>query len=86
MGEEPFRRKFQFVAAAAVLGIAAATVPMAAALPVSVGGQALPSLAPMLARVTPALEASLREGEWEIAAWRAAPDRIAYLLAVVAPE
>ena len=33
----------------------AATVPMAAALPVSVGGQALPSLAPMLARVTPAV-------------------------------
>ena len=33
----------------------AATVPMAAALPISVGGQALPSLAPMLARVTPAV-------------------------------
>ena len=33
----------------------AATVPMAAALPASVGGQAMPSLAPMLARVTPAV-------------------------------
>ena len=33
----------------------AATVPMAAALPISVGGQAMPSLAPMLARVTPAV-------------------------------
>ena len=33
----------------------AATVPMAAALPVSVSGQTLPSLAPMLARVTPAV-------------------------------
>ncbi|RYH10392.1 trans-aconitate 2-methyltransferase [Tropicimonas sp. IMCC6043] len=36
--------------------------------------------------VTPAPEAALRDGEREIAAWRAAPDRIAYLLAVVAPE
>ena len=35
--------------------IPAATVPMAAALPASVGGQAMPSLAPMLARVTPAV-------------------------------
>jgi len=33
----------------------AATVPMAATLPASVGGQMLPSLAPMLARVTPAV-------------------------------
>ncbi|HEY5613061.1 MAG TPA: trypsin-like peptidase domain-containing protein, partial [Lysobacter sp.] len=33
----------------------ATTVPMVAALPVSVDGQALPSLAPMLARVTPAV-------------------------------
>ena len=33
----------------------AASVPMAAALPASVGGQAMPSLAPMLARVTPAV-------------------------------
>ncbi|HEV7269394.1 Do family serine endopeptidase [Pseudoxanthomonas sp.] len=34
---------------------AAAAVPMAAALPTSVDGQALPSLAPMLKRVTPAV-------------------------------
>ncbi len=35
--------------------VSAATVPMVAALPASAGGQALPSLAPMLARVTPAV-------------------------------
>lgn len=34
---------------------AAASVPMAGALPASMGGQALPSLAPMLAQVTPAV-------------------------------
>lgn len=33
----------------------AATVPMAAALPASIDGQALPSLAPMLQRITPAV-------------------------------
>ncbi|MFD0980708.1 class I SAM-dependent methyltransferase [Tropicimonas aquimaris] len=36
--------------------------------------------------VSDAVEAVLREGETEIAQWRAAPDRIAYLLCVVEPE
>ena len=35
--------------------------------------------------VSDALEAALREGETEIANWRAAPDRIAYLLVVAEP-
>ncbi len=41
--------------AAAEPALPAASVPMAGALPASVGGQALPSLAPMLQRVTPAV-------------------------------
>lgn len=41
--------------AAAAAPAAVATVPSVAALPTAVGGQPLPSLAPMLARVTPAV-------------------------------
>lgn len=49
------RRLHAAIAAACTLLLAAAPLPASAALPLSVDGQPLPSLAPMLERVTPAV-------------------------------